>query len=99
LIVSAEEKIRRWRLRAEEMRTMASGMQHPDVSRDLVGAASALDRMAGRAEQKQALQSSTQAAAALATEGESHPRIPRRRIIRRGEGYASRRARFLSMDS
>ena len=91
MIESNEQKVRRLRLRAEEMRTVASGMHHPDASRDLVGAAAQLDRMANRAEEQQGI-------VAVAAASESHPDKPRRRV-RRGDRYSSRRAKFLSMES
>jgi hypothetical protein len=97
MIETIEQKIRRWRLRAEEMRVAASGMRNPDAIRDLAGAAASLERMADRVEQLQAAQAkhAVQLAVALDERGESHPTVPRLRL-RRG---ASRHSQSLSLGS
>jgi hypothetical protein len=97
MIESADQKARLLRLRAEELRTIAAGMRHPSASRDLAGVAAQLDRMARRAEDRKAGLLGVQRPS-TAEGSESHPARPPRRIVRGGR-YASRRAKFLSMDS
>jgi hypothetical protein len=47
---SGDHKAHRCRMRAEELRTMAAGMKHPDAVRDFTRAAAQWDRMADRAD-------------------------------------------------
>jgi hypothetical protein len=52
LMESAGEIARRWRQRADELRTIASNIGHPSAAKDLMALAERWDAMAERAEQR-----------------------------------------------